>query len=100
MTTIQTLSLDQVQTLSSAAAKADDSELCEDCALVEQAYLDSSESDLSAMIDEERGEVRSAATRIVAAINDVYIVTFPATADVQFPDNGDRVHGTEGIEVR
>lgn len=70
MTTIETLTLSQVQTLSTEAAQVGDLEMVRDCETVEAAYLASDESELSAMIDVERGEVRAAASRIVDAISD------------------------------
>lgn len=65
MLTIETLTLGQVQSLGIEAAQVGDLDTVADCLLVERAYLASDESELSAMIDAERGEVRDAACRIV-----------------------------------
>jgi hypothetical protein len=70
MTTLETLTLDQVNALSTNAAQAGDLEMVADCTLVSDAYIASDESELSAAIDAERGEVRSAAQRIVDCIRD------------------------------
>ena len=70
MTTIETLTLSQVQRLSTEATAAGDYDTSNDCELVAQAYIDSDESELSAMIDAERGEIRDAARRIVAVIQE------------------------------
>lgn len=69
-TTIETLTLEQVHALESEAAQAGDTATVADCRTVSDAYTESTESELSAMIDAERGEVREAARRIVAAIRD------------------------------
>jgi hypothetical protein len=70
MTTLESLTLEQVQALGANAATAGDADTVRDCATVEAAYLRSDQSELSAMVDHERGEVREAARRIVAVISD------------------------------
>lgn len=69
MTTIETLTLEQVHALETEAAQAGDAATVADCRTVSDAYTESTESELRAMIDAERGEVREAARRIVEAIS-------------------------------
>lgn len=70
MTTIETLTVEQITSLSTNAAQAGDAATVADCELLYNAYLDSDHAELSALIDAERGEVRDAARRIVAVISD------------------------------
>ena len=69
MTTIQSLTLEQVRALAVEAGQAGDTEMVRDCDRLEAAYLGSPESGLSAMVDGAPVEIREAATRIVAALN-------------------------------
>jgi hypothetical protein len=62
-TTIENITLAQLQALATEAAQAGDTETVRDCELVEQAYIDADASDLPSAIDEVRGEAREAARR-------------------------------------
>lgn len=68
MTTIETLTLEQVHTLQAEAEIAGDEATATDCRAVSDAYGDSDCSELSEAIDHERGEMRAAAERIVSVI--------------------------------
>jgi hypothetical protein len=68
MTKLSTLTLEQVIALQAEAEDAGDTDTRVDCAVVYDAYVTSDYSDLSEMIDAERGAVRDAAERIVRVI--------------------------------
>ena len=70
MTTLDTITTDQIDALYSAAGTAGDADTCRDCELVTESFLGSDDPDLSTHADGERGDVRDALVRLVAVISD------------------------------
>lgn len=70
MTTLDSLDLAQVTALAEESATFGDSLMYADCDRLIDGYTASDCSELSAFIDESRGEIREAARRIVSAIQE------------------------------
>jgi hypothetical protein len=91
-TTLHSLTLEQVNALESEASVAGDYEIRDDCAALVSAYLRSEHSELSDLIDDDRGAIRDAARRVVRAINEAEAqVTLDLDTEEANADNNDRM---------